>query len=207
VSVETGEPEVRYALIGGAFGILLIYAGTRVPVRILSWPIIALGVLFVVVMTAYTLVQGWKTVSVRVRPVAAKVRGHVRTDPQLGTLTRDVKGRAWVATIDRGDRTVDVLIDGDAEPDPNLLPLARDVVADFDRLERRVGDYLAREAADDEAEGAEFAATIRALRMKTLILRSANRPGHVAIDFEGPDDMQFWYCEYMNGELTGLDYD
>jgi hypothetical protein len=204
---KQGEPDTRYALIGAGFGLLLIFLGRRIPFRILGWPIIAFGVLFVVVMTGYTIAVFWKTVSIRLRPLSAKVRRHIRTDPRLGTLTRDVKARAWVAAVDRGDRRVDVVIDGDEEPDPTLVALARDVVANFDRLERRVSDYLAREAANDDTEDGAFAAEIRALRVKTLMLRTTNRPGHVAVDFEGPDEMRFWYCEYVNGELSGLDYD
>ena len=51
-----GQPRVRDAVIGAAFGLLLIYLGTLIPYRILSWPTIGLGILFVVVMAVFMLV-------------------------------------------------------------------------------------------------------------------------------------------------------
>ena len=62
-----GEVEVWYAFIGAAIGLLLIYSGTFIPYRILSWPVIGVGVLFVVVMTAYVLSVFWKNASPHAR--------------------------------------------------------------------------------------------------------------------------------------------
>jgi hypothetical protein len=51
--------QVKQALIAGALGLLLIVAGTLIPIRVLGWPIIGVGG-FLVLMTVYTLVVLWK---------------------------------------------------------------------------------------------------------------------------------------------------
>jgi hypothetical protein len=51
--------QVKQALIAGAVGLLLIVAGTVIPIRFLGWPIIGIGA-FLVLMTVYTLVVLWK---------------------------------------------------------------------------------------------------------------------------------------------------
>jgi hypothetical protein len=198
---------VQDALIGAAIGLVLIYLGTRIPFRILSWLVIGIGVLFVVVMSSFVCVVIWTRLRADVRPLLSRLRGHVRHDPQLGTLMRETKFRCWVATLTRGDRQVEIRIDGDDEPDPRLLAEARDLATRFDAIERRVEDYLAREADDATASDPELTAEIRALRVSGMVLRSSDRPGHAAIDLDGPDEVRYWYCDYTNGELTGLDYD
>jgi hypothetical protein len=40
------------------------------------------------------------------------MRGHVRRDPQLGTLIRDVEAEDWEGDFRVQDRTVEILIDG-----------------------------------------------------------------------------------------------
>jgi hypothetical protein len=204
---STGEPEVRYAVVGAAFGLLLIFLGRLIPWRILSWPIIGLGSLFVVVMTAYALLVLWKNMSIPLRSLSNRARGHIRKDPQLGTLTREMEGRYWVATRTRGAQTFRVVIAGDDEPTPELIAHARELIADFDTLERRVEDYLAREARAEEAGDSELASEIRALRVSAVILRSPDRPNHVVIDFAGPDEMKYWYCDYDDGDMGGLRFD
>src|SRR5262245_3608889 len=199
------EPRVRDAIIGAAIGVLLIYLGTLIPLRILSWPTIGCGIVFVVVMAAFVLATLWQGVAPHVRRLLARARGHVRHDPQLGTLTRNVKGEYWQASLTLGAQTVDLLIDGKEEPIPALLASARDLVGTVDVLQDLMGEYLAREAKE-EADP-ELATEIGALRVSALLLRSVDRPDHVMIDFEGPDEMRYWYCDYVDGELSGLSFD
>ena len=202
-----GEPEARYALIGAGIGLLFIYAGTRIPFRIVRWPLIGLGVLFVAVMSAYTLSLAWKKLSIRVRPLVNKVRGRSREDPQLGTLTRNLQTRCWMASVTIANRCVDLAIAGDDEPDPVLLERARNLVADFETVQRRLQDFLAREAREWAIEGADLAEQIGELELSAIVLRSPDRPAHVVMDFRGPDEMRFWYCDYVDGEMSGLRFD
>lgn len=201
------EPGLYPALIGDVFGLLLIYFGKLIPFRVLRWPVVALGVLFVVVMTSYVAVVLWRRMVGHIRPIISKVRGHVRTDPQLGTLTRDMKAHCWVARLKRDDRTMDVVIGGDDEPDPRLLAEARDFIAGFDTVDRFVSEYLAREADKERSTDPEMAAEILTLRISSIILNLPTRPKHVAIEFEGPNEMRYWRCDYSNGKLGRLGFD
>jgi hypothetical protein len=203
--VSQGEPEVGYAVIGAAFGLLLIFVGRLIPYRILSWPIIGVGVLFVVVMTLYTFLVRGKTKSAPIRRLLSRARGHIRNDPRLGMLTRDVAAHCWVATVTLDGRPLSVVIEGDDDPTPALVAHARDLLANFDTLERRVKDYLARE--EKEEVDPQLAAEIRALRVSSINLRSPDRPSQVVIDFEGLDEMRFWYCNCIDGEMSGLNFD
>jgi hypothetical protein len=207
VNSVDGEPRVRDALIGAAFGILLIYLGTRISLRVVSWPILGCGFLFVIVMAAFIFVTFWNHVSPHVRRLLARARGHVREDAQLGTLTRDVKGQYWQATLPLPDRTVDLIIEGTDEPVAALFAAARELVANFDALQERLRDYLAREAQEEALEDPELAAEIRELRLQAILLRSIDRPNHAVIDFESPDEIRYWYCDYVDGELSGLQFD
>jgi hypothetical protein len=200
-----GDAGFGDALIGLAIGLVLLFAGTRIPYRILRWPVLALGVLFVVVMAGYLIAVVWKNTSPVLRRVVSRARGHVRKDPQLGTLTRDVKNRCWEGTLKAGNRSVDVLIDGDAEPAPALLAHARELAADLGGLDRRLAAYLAEEAKEEQDP--EFAAEIGALRASKILLLSSRPPGHVEIDFDGSDDGRFWSCRYVRGQLSGLRFD
>jgi len=206
---KPGEPDTRYALIGAGFGLLLIFLGRRIPFRILGWPMVGVGVLFVVVMTGYALAILLKNVSGHLRPFVDRVRGHSRPDPQLGILTRDVKAHCWVAVVHAGEGRVEVVVDGDLEPDSTQLARARDLVADFGAIERRVSHYLVREAEAAAAEGSEDTSEIRALRIATIVLRSSNRPGRAVIDFSGPGEMRYWYCDYdyTTGQPSDLRFD
>ena len=129
------EPTVRDALIGAAIGLLLIYGGTRISNWTLRWLVIGVGLVFVVVMSAFVISVIWTKVSPRAHRIMSRARGHVRRDPQLGTLILNVEAEAWEANLKVRDRTVEILIDGKEEPDPALVAGARELVADFDNFE------------------------------------------------------------------------
>ena len=98
----------------------------------------------------------------------SRARGHVRRDPQLGTLIRNVEAEAWEADFRVRDRTVEILIDGKKEPNPALVARARELVADFDTFERRLNDYLAQTAKESASEAPELGADISALRLYSI---------------------------------------
>jgi hypothetical protein len=198
------EPTVRDALIGAAIGLLLIYAGARISYAILRWLVIGVGPLFVGVMSAFVISVIWTRVSPRAHLIMSRARGHVRRDPQLGTLIRDVKAEAWVSDFRVQDRMVEILIDGKEEPNPTLVARIRELVADFDTFERRLNDYLAQTAQEWAPEAPELSADIRSLRLSSIKLRSRKR---ILVDFEGPDVDVYWSCEYADGEFSGLDFD
>ena len=203
-AADNVEPTIWDALIGAAIGLLLIYAGSYIPIRMLKWAVVGLGWLFVVVMIGYVLAVVWQNVSGRAWPVFARLRGDSRNDPQLGTLVRDRRTRCWEATISRGGRSIEVLIEGAGEPAPRLLASARELVARFDALEREVNAYVAEEANSAAADDTELADEIRALKISALKFWA---PERVVIDFDGPDEDRYWSCEYVNGELGALDHD
>lgn len=202
---ETQEtlPTVRDASIGLAIGLGLLYLGTWFSSWWLRWPTIGLGVLFVLVMAGYILAEGWQRLSNPARRMASRVRGHVRTDPQLGTLFRDVKAEAWEGAFGSGNKSIRLLIAGKDEPAPALAARAREVVAEFPALERRVDAYLAREAAED----AELASEIAALRISALRFNFPERADEVEIVFEMGPDEKYWTCLYGGGELKDLTFD
>ena len=138
------QPTVSDALIGGATGLVLFYAGTRISYWILRWLVIGVGLMFVGVMSAFVISVIWTKVSPRAHLIMSRARGHVRRDPQLGTLIRNVKAEAWEAEFKVRDRTVEILIDGKEEPNPALVARARELVADFDNFERRLVEGLSR---------------------------------------------------------------
>ena len=158
-------------------------------------------------MTGYTVVILSKRLSGYVQPLFDRARGHVRHHPQLGVLKRDTAAHCWVATLTRTARTLTFVIEGDAEPDPRLVAHAGDLLAQFDVLEHRVEEYLACEAAREASSDPAVAAEIRALRISSVNLRSPDRPDAVVIDFDGPDEMRYWYCHYVKGELSRLGFD
>ncbi len=201
------EPTVWDALIGGALGLLLIYAAGYIPYRILHWLVLGLGWLFVLVMFPSALVMIWTRVSSRVWAAVSRVRGDVRPDSQLGRLTRNRRNRCWEATVVRGARQVEILIEGADEPNPQLLASARNLIARFDSLESQVMAFVVGEAESVAPEDPEIAGEIRALEISSLKFYWPDRPGRVEIDFKGPDEDRFWACEYVDGELSGLDYD
>jgi hypothetical protein len=201
------EPTVWDALIGGLFGLLLIYAAGYIPYRIPGWLVLLLGWLFVVVMFPAALVMIWPRFSGHVWPSVSRMRGDVRADPRVGRLTRDRRSKSWEATFQRGDRAVTILIAGTDEPDPRLVAAARDLVARFDALEPEVMAFVASEAEAFAAEDPEMADEARALRISSLKFWYPERPDHVLIDFTGPDEDLCWSCEYVEGELSGLEYD
>ena len=198
------EPTVRDALIGAAIGLLLIYAGARISYAILRWLVIGVGLLFVGVMSAFVISVIWTRVSPRAHLIMSRARGHVRRDPQLGTLIRDVKAEAWIGDFRVRDRMVEILIDGNEEPNPALVARVRELVADFDTFERRLNDYLAQTAQEWASETPELSADIRSLRLSSIKLRSRKR---ILVDFDGPDPDVYWSCEYADGEFSGLDFD
>ena len=198
------EPTVRDALIGAAIGLLLIYAGARISFAILKWLVIGVGVLFVGVMSAFVISVIWTKMSPRAHSIMSKARGHVRKDPQLGTLIRNVKARAWEANFRLRDRMVEILIDGNEEPDPTLVARVHELMADFDTFERRLNDYLAQTAQEWTSEAPELSADIRSLRLSSITLRSRQR---ILVDFDGLDEDVYWSCEYADGKFSGLDFD
>jgi hypothetical protein len=196
-------PTVRDALIGLAIGLGLLYLGTWFSSRWLRWPTIGLGILFVLVMSAYIVADRWERLSGPAKRAVSRVRGHVRTDPQLGTLFRDVKAEAWEGAFASANGTIELLIDGKDEPAPALVTRAREVVAEFPALERRVHEYLAQAAAED----AEYASEIAALRISALHFNRPERPDEVEIVFEiGPEE-KYWTCTYAGGEVKDLEFD
>lgn len=96
------QPTVRDALIGGAIGLVLFYAGTRISYWILRWLVIGVGLMFVGVMSAFVISVIWTKVSPRAHLIMSRARGHVRRDPQLGTLIRNVESEAWSPTSGYG---------------------------------------------------------------------------------------------------------
>lgn len=201
--IEEGLPTVRDALIGLAIGLGLLYLGTRLSTWWLRWPTIGLGVLFVLVMSGYIVADRWQSLSGTGKRVVNRMRGHVRTDPLLGTLHRNVKAQAWEGAFASAHGSVEILICGKDEPALALVARAREVVAEFPALERRVDDYLARAAAED----VELATEISALRVSMLRFNWPERPDEVEIVFDGPDDIKYWTCIYAGGELKDLDFD
>jgi Phage integrase family len=193
------QPTVRDALIGAAIGLLLIYAGTRISYWILRWLFIGVGLLSAFVISVF-----WTKVSPRAHLIMSRARGNVRRDRQLGTLIRNVKAEAWEADFRVRDRTVEILIDGEDEPNPALVARARELVVDFDTFERRLNDYLAQTAKEWASEARELGADISALRLRSIKLRSRKQ---VLVDFDGPDVDVYWSCESADGKFSGLDFD
>ena len=79
---------VRYAFIGEGIGVVLIYLGTRIPYRILSWPIIGIGISFLFVMTAHIIAVAWGKSSPSIHRFVSRLRGPGPptrlTDPKAG---------------------------------------------------------------------------------------------------------------------------
>ena len=201
---EAVQPTVRDALIGAAFGLLLVYVGARISYGILKWLVIGVGLLFVGVMSAFVISVIWTNVSPRAHSIVSRARGHVRRDPQLGTLTRNVKAGAWEADFSVRDRMVAILIEGDETPNPTLVARVRELLADFDTFQHRLNDYLALTAQEWKAEAPDLSADVSSLRPSSITLRS-RQP--ILVAFEGPDVDVYWSCEYADGEFSGLDFD
>ncbi len=112
---------------------------------------------------------------------------------------------SWTAVVPRGNRNVEFVIDGTDEANPRLLASARTLLADFDTLERRVWDYLAREA-QQPLEEPEMRAQVGTLHIRAVKLLSIDRPERAIMDFNGPDEI-YWSCIWERGEFSDLDYD
>ena len=201
------QPRVSDAAIGAAIGVALIWLGTLFSSRLIRWPLFALGVIFVVVMCGFILVASWERLSPPVLRRLARARGHVREDPQLGTLTRDVIGRCWSARWKYRALVVHLVIEGEAEPLPRLLAHARRLVADFDRIADQIDDFLAAEAREWAKDDPERAAEVAALRLRGLLVQSTNGQDRIILEFDGPDEDIYWSCEHVDGELSDLQYD
>jgi hypothetical protein len=198
------EPTARDALIGASIGLLLIYGGTYISNWLLRWLVIGVGLIFVGVMSGFVISVIWMKVSSRAHLIMSRTRGHVRRDPQLGRLIRNVEAEAWEGDFRVRDQTVEILIDGKKEPDLALVARARELVADFDTFERRLNEYLTQTAKEWAPEVPELAADIRVLRLASIKLRSGQP---VLVDFHGPDVDVYWSCEYADGKFSELDYD
>lgn len=199
------EPTIRDALIGLAIGIALVWVGMRLPYRYVSWPLIGLGVLFVLVMSGFLIATSWTTASPMIARVLARTRGHTRLDPVLGTLTRNVSAGCWEGAFAAGGRQIDLVVDGRSEPDPTLVARAREVVADFESIQRQLDAFL-REAAQRESDP-ELSAQIAGLRVSAIRALAGDGEQRVEIDFRGPDEDVFWSCTYANGEPVDLWFD
>ena len=66
------QPTVRDALIGGAIGLVLFYAGTRISYWILRWLVIGVGLMFVGVMSAFVISVIWTKVSPRAHMIMSR---------------------------------------------------------------------------------------------------------------------------------------
>ena len=198
------EPTVRDALIGAAIGLFLIYGGARISYAISRWLVIAVGLLFVAVMSAFVMSVIWTRLSPGAHMIMSRARGHVLRDPQLGTLIRNVEAEAWEGEFKVRDRMVEILIDGNEEPNPTLVARVRELVADFDTFERRLNDYLAQTAQEWAPEAPELSVDIRSQRLSAIKLRSRKR---ILVDLDGPDPDVYWSCEYADEEFSGLDFD
>jgi hypothetical protein len=203
---ERVEPRLGDGLIGSAIGFVLIYAGSLFQNWMFRWPLMALGALFVVVMTGFVGVLLWQRMAPRLVPILSNARGHIRHDPQLGTLTRDIKAQCWIAEVLRGGRNVEFVIEGTDQPNPRRLATARTLLADFDTLERRVAEYIAREAKTS-SEDPEIRAEMLALRISAVKLWLSDLPDKATIVLEGPDEDRYWSCVWERGELSDLDFD
>jgi hypothetical protein len=198
-------PTARDAFIGLAIGLALFFFGIWLSPGLLRWAFIGLGVLFVLVMSAYLISLAWPNVAPPAQKLVRRARGHTRTFPDLGTLFRDVKLRAWEGAFTSSGRTIEFLIRGDKEPPPALVARAREVLAEWPALERRISEYLEREAVDESDP--EIASEIRALRVATLFFDKPDLPDEVMIHFDGPDEIHYWTCQYAGGELKDLGFD
>jgi hypothetical protein len=156
-------------------------------------------------MGAYVVASMWEGVETPLRRAASRARGHVRKDPQLGTLSRDVKSGAWEGSFTASTGAIEILIDGEDEPAPALVARARQVVAEFPSLERRAAAFVAETAATET--DATLAAEMAALRIIMVRLNSPDRPDDVEIVFRGPDADIWWTCLYSGGEFRDLDFD
>src|ERR1044071_7223519 len=145
------QPTIRDAVIGAAIGLLLIYVGTLISYWMLRWFVIGVGLVFVGVMSAFVISVVWTKVSPRAHRSISRARGHVRRDPVLGTLIRNVATEAWETDFRVREGTVEILIDGKDEPYPELVARSRELAADFDTFERQLSDYLAQGAKEGGA--------------------------------------------------------
>ena len=202
---ERVEPRLGDALIGTAIGLLLIYGGSFVPYWVLRWAVMAVGVVFVLVMIPFAGFFLWQRAAPSLVPKLRRAVGHVRHDPHLGRLTRDVGTRSWSAVIQRGDRQVEFIIGGTDEPSPPLVASARALLADFDAFERRVAEFVAGEVPL-YADALELQADVEALRIREVQWR-IEEPDKATIVFDGLDDDVYWSCLFERGELSDLEYD
>ena len=73
----------------------------------------------------------------------------------------------WETTITLGGRPVRIGVGGGREPDPTLLARAREIVRDFESLERRLAAFLAQEAREHSYLQA-WSEEIAALRVEAV---------------------------------------
>lgn len=199
-------PTAREALIGAGIGALILFGGLYVPTGWLRWLVVSIGVIWVVVMLAYVAAVTGPSLRANLVPRVRKLRGHVRADPLLGPLHRDVRARAWTASPLPGNPEFEVDVDGDSEPDSRLVTRAREAVAEFDAIQQRVNGFLASEAADESLDD-EMRSQILALRVIRFVFLAADHPRTFRIEFKGPDEDVHWQCDCTDGVLRHLDFD
>jgi hypothetical protein len=75
-------------------------------------------------MSGYIVADRWQSLSGPGKRVVKRMCGHVRTDPLLGTLHRNVKAEAWEGAFASAHGRVELLISGKDEPAPALVARA-----------------------------------------------------------------------------------
>jgi len=131
---------------------------------------------------------------------------HTVQDPVLGELRLSEDGSWWEGGALLGDRTIELKVGGEGQPDGALLEHARRITADLAGFEERVARFLAREV-EQERHLRPYAEEIRHLRMNELCFFWPERPNAVMVCFAGPDPYRLWRCECADGSFYGFAFD
>ena len=126
-------------------------------------------------------------------------------DPVLGRCIPDREEGWWRAHVEVGGHKLGFILGGDSEPDSRVLAHAREIVADFAFFERRVRDFLQKEAAAaGDPTGAD---EITHLQLEDVCLFWPDRPGDGMLYFAGPENGPVWRCDYVRGVFQSLGCD
>lgn len=128
--------------------------------------------------------------------------GRVVRDPVLGEVRFAGEPGVWSAALAGGD--VSLLMAGGDEPAPSLLPHAREIAGDLERLRRDVHAAL---AAGIAGEWAAHAAEISALEVDCVCLLWPARPRDGVIHFRPESEGRLWRCDYRDGRPGRLTFD